>query len=218
MKRNITPYLVIALVLIGNWWWSRPAAAHNPQVVNTETSIAVTNPEISKAYYGQLTGQPAHYRFTAAAEFALYVNILVPDIASETEDFTVVIRRDGVEIKTLEPAAVTWQRFNEPFGGDVYRQGPEYQATGQPGIYDLTVSSPDNQGKYILAIGETESFPLTEFIRTMKELVGVKHYFEKPGLAIFQSPFIYGPSIALLVVIGVIAGVIIRRRRQKAVT
>ncbi|MCZ2845449.1 MAG: hypothetical protein O2U61_02970, partial [Candidatus Bathyarchaeota archaeon] len=191
MKRSLNPLIIISAITL-----TLPllVSAHQPNVVGEELKITVTDPEISKAYYGELTGQPVHYVFTANSDFDFYVNILVPDIESSTEDYTVTINRDEEVVATLDPKSISWSQFDEPFGGDKYLMGPEYQATGQAGKYDIVVTSPDNEGKYVLAIGETESFSPGEITRTTGELVGVKKFFEKSGLAVLESPFVYGPA------------------------
>lgn len=208
--------LFLSLCVVSGLFAARSVSAHQPQVVNEASSITVTQPEISKAYYAQLTGQPAHYRFTVDTEFALYVNVLIPDIPGVTEDYTVTINRDGNVVATLSPGTEPWKAFDEPFGHDVYRMGPEYRATGPAGQYDIVVTSPDNQGKYVLAIGEAESFPLSEIVRTMKELVGVKRYFGKSAWAAFESPFIYGPAIALALIVAAVIFIILRRKKKRA--
>ncbi|MFC1687385.1 hypothetical protein ACFL0L_02305 [Patescibacteria group bacterium] len=208
-------YITSIIIVAGFFILSLSAFAHQPSVVGDETSITVEDPEISKAYYAELVGEPVHYVFTASEEFDLYVNVLVPDIANSTEDYTATVTRDDEVVTVLEPGSAVWSQFDEPFGGDVYRMGPEYRATGLAGEYDITVSSPDNHGKYVLAIGEVESFPAKEIMRTMAELYGVKKFFGKSGLAIFESPFIYGPAIVLVLVIALVAWLVIRKRKKK---
>lgn len=70
-----------------------------------------------------------------------------------------------------------WRDFYEPFANDRYRQGPEYRARVPAGRYLVRVSSPDNLGKYALAIGERESFPPEEIVRTYSVLPGLKRDF-----------------------------------------
>ncbi len=191
-----------------------PAAAHQPQVPGDATNIDVPDPTVSKAYYAELKGEPVTYHLEATKPFSLYLNVLVPKIAGVTEDYTLTVTKDGQPWTVITPGTTPWKIFHEPFGGDTYWMGPEYQADVQPGDYEVTVSSPDNAGKYVLAIGQLESFPAKEILRTMKTLVDVKHYFGKPGIAIFQSPFIYGPTIVLIVIIGGVWWLVAWRRSR----
>jgi hypothetical protein len=53
--------------------------AHQPRI--TENGITnVRDPEVSKAYYAQLSNEPQVYVISATGSFQLYVNILIPDI------------------------------------------------------------------------------------------------------------------------------------------
>jgi len=169
-----------------------PAFAHQPQNVDGQTRIEVASPEISKAYYGTLTGQPVTYHIHASAPFAFYVNTLVPKLPDAKTDLTVDIRKDGVLFTRLDPANKPWTVFYEPFGGDTYLMGPEYRAQAPAGEYDLTVSQPGNQGTYVLAIGETEAFSFTEIVRTMIVLPEIKRVYFRDSL--FDS---YGPRTVL---------------------
>lgn len=93
------------------------AYAHQPRIVeSTETNI--TDPEISKAYYGELQGQPHTYLLNAPEEFDLYVNTLVPDISDQKKDITAEIFKDGESITTLNGSDFQWTQFFEPFGHD----------------------------------------------------------------------------------------------------
>jgi len=190
------------------------ASAHQPVVVNDVISVNVTDPEISKAYYAELTGVPAHYRILAEQGFALYVNVLVPDIISTTEDYSVTILRNGSTFAAVTAGSEAWTRYDEPYGNDVYRQGPEYREDVPAGNYDLIVSSPDNLGQYVLAIGETEKFTLSGIPQTMKELVKVKRFFGKSGWTVFESPFAYWPTLIIVFIIVVIILIVQWRKRR----
>ena len=79
------------------------------------------------------------------------------------------------------------KRF-EPFAGDEYLNGPEYEAQVEPGGYLIRVSNPENSGQYVLAIGKIESFPPVEIIKTFITLPGIKsEYFNKPWYDAFLN-------------------------------
>ena len=54
-----------------------PAVAHQPHVVGDAARVAVSDPEISKAYYGRLPGVPARYEIVGRRPFTLYAQITV---------------------------------------------------------------------------------------------------------------------------------------------
>ena len=66
------------------------AFAHQPVLVDSEAT-EVLEPEISKAYFGKLVGEPHTYRIASAVEFDLYVGILVPEDGSPKKDVAVEI-------------------------------------------------------------------------------------------------------------------------------
>jgi len=196
--------------------------AHQPRLVGNETNIVVDQPEISKAYYGSLSGKPATYRIESTESFRLYVNILVPDIEGIDKDVSVKILKHGTVISILDGIEHDWTQFYEPFAGDHYFRGSEYIQEQDAGTYEIEVYSPDNQGKYVLAIGDREAFPLGELVRTYVVLPRLKSeiFGKSPFSAYFNIMGIF------LAVILVIAGVILitvfysiklirKRNRQK---
>ena len=100
--------------------------AHQPRLVGNETQVNVHSPEVSKAYYGELTGKPAIYTINTADFFKLYVNILVPDIKNIDKDVSVEITNNGTLISVLDGLNYKWIEFFEPFGRDNYFKGPNF--------------------------------------------------------------------------------------------
>ncbi len=178
--------------------------AHQPRLVGNETNIRVDQPEISKAYYGSLSGKPATYHIESAEPFRLYVNILVPDMAGIDKDVSVKILKQETVISILDGCEHDWTHFYEPFAGDHYFRGAEYVQEQDAGTYEINVYSQDNQGKYVLAVGDREAFPLRELVRTYAVLPRLKSEFfgKSPFSAYFNIMGIF------LAVILVIAGVI----------
>jgi len=99
---------------------------------------------------------------------------------------------------------VDWTYFFEEFGGDGYYQGPEFKEEVEKGEYQIEVFSPDNQGKYVLAVGEKEEFPLDETINTLLLLPSLKkNFFNKPPLTAYFNLiglFLFVPLVILLAI------------------
>ena len=183
-----------------------PVLAHQPRLVDNRPAIEVQNPEISQAFYARLSGEPQTYHIRSQVPLRLYVNLLVPDMPGIETDYEAVIYRteDAAEsvLARLDGKAYDWRPFFEPFGGDHYRLGPEYDEDVPAGTYTVVVSSPDNQGKYALAVGKIEKFPPKEMARTFVTLPKLKKYFGKsPWTAYFNLSGVF-----LLVVVGAVAG------------
>ena len=102
----------------------------------------------------------------------------------------------------LDGKTYAWRPFYEPFGGDRYLLGPEYDEQVPAGAYTVVVTSPDNTGKYVLAVGKIEKFPPKAMARTIVALLKLKRYFGKsPWTAFFNLSGAF-----LLVAIGAVTG------------
>jgi hypothetical protein len=177
-----------------------PALAHQPRI--TEGRLTqVPGPEISKAYYGKLTGEPDSYVIKASEPFDLYVNILAPDIAGQRKDVSVAIIKDGNNEKPLailEGTPFEWKKFYEPFGADTYWMGPEYRARAESGTYEIRVWSSNNNSKYSLAIGEIEAFDIKEVLNALTVIPELKRdFFNVSPLGFIISPFGWGLIVAM---------------------
>lgn len=193
------------------------ALAHQPRL--TESRITeVPNPEISKAYYAKLLGEPDVYAINSSQPFNLYVNILVPDITGQKKDVSFVIVKDK---NTTQPLAVLngmnfeWKKFYEPFGADTYFMGPEYKTRAEAGTYEIRVSSPNNDSKYSLAIGEAEAFDFKETLNALTIIPKLKkNFFNESPFGFIVSPFGWGLVVLMYLlafVFGLIYRVILKR-------
>ncbi len=193
------------------------ASAHQPRI--TESRLTeVPSPEVSKAYYGKLTGEPDMYVINASEAFDFYVNVLVPDIAGQKKDVSAVVMKDGKQIALLDGATFAWKQFFEPFGYDTYWQGPEYKARADAGTYEIRVTSPKNDSKYSLAIGEIEKFDGKEGLNALTLIPRLKKDFwgESP-ISFIASPFGWGLIVvmyALAFIVGFILKFIMKKFRK----
>lgn len=214
------------LVLVGT------ASCHQPRIVAGGVT-QIENPEVSQAFYGELEGGPDYYQIRSEEPFRLYVGILVPDLEGIDKDVSVDITKEHVHSEEelehereheeeemrvlLNGPEHEWTRWYEPFGGDWYWQGPEFRSNPpeeelpegvevSEGTYNIKVFSPDNEGKYVLAVGEREEFPANEIIHTLFVLPKLKvEFFERsPWTAYFNLVGLF-----LLIAVGVVAGIIV---------
>ncbi|MFA7662617.1 MAG: DUF2892 domain-containing protein [Patescibacteria group bacterium] len=198
------------------------ALAHQPRI-NQALQTSVPDPEISKAYYGELTGAPHTYQIVSTVPFALYANVLVPDIAGQTKDLQAIIIKDNDinnPIAVLDGQNFAWKKFFEPFGYDSYWMGPEYKADVEAGTYAIIVSSQNNTSKYSLAIGEKEAFDFKETANALNLIPELKRNFfnESPANFIF-SPFGWGLVLIMFVlafIVGFVLRFILKRLTKKS--
>ena len=180
------------------------ASAHQPRITESRQT-QVQEPEISKAYYGTLTGAPDVYVIHATAPFNLYVGVLVPDIAGQKKDVSAIVLKDGTQVAVLDGQNFEWKTFYEPFGADTYWKGPEYKARVDAGTYEIRVSSPQNDSKYSLALGEIEAFDGKEGLRALTIIPELKkNFFNESPIGFIVSPFGWG----LIVIMYVLAGIV----------
>ena len=168
--------------------------AHQPRLVESDFAL-IKNPEVSQAFYGELKGEPNFFQIQADTPIKLYIGILVPDVKNIGKDISVEVSKDDEFYYLLDGENFEWQPYYEEFAGDDYFKGPELLAEerdglpqgveAESGIYNLKVYSPDDQGKYILVIGEKEEFPFNEIIKTIVVLPQLRLFFSKSPLTAY---------------------------------
>ncbi|NIO44134.1 MAG: hypothetical protein GTN36_01070 [Candidatus Aenigmarchaeota archaeon] len=208
---NMKTKEILIIFFIFLFFISETAFAHQPRIVSEQITL-IRNPEVSQAFYGILKGKPDYYHIDSEKQFNLYVGILVPDIENIDKDVSVkVVLEHEHEEEHEETEYILngtdheWTYYYEEFGGDSYYQGPELKTTAEKGTYIIEVFSQDNDGKYVLVVGEKEEFPLDEFINTIITLPRLKEeFFEKPAYTAFFNLI----GLFLLVIVVVVIAII----------
>jgi hypothetical protein len=208
----------IILLIIFSIFISDIVFAHQPRIVSEQFTL-IRNPEISQAFYGNLKGKSNYYQISSDKEFNLYVGILVPDIENIDKDVSVKIFLENEETEYfLNGTDYEWTYFYEEFGGDSYYEGPELETVAEKGTYIIEVFSQDNDGKYVLAVGKKEEFPLDEFINTIITLPRLKEeFFEKPAYTAFFNliGLFLGVIVVVIVVIIFVIFRFIKKRKKR---
>ena len=107
------------------------------------------------------------------------------------------------EVARLLAKDATWESFYEPFGGDSYRKGGEYETDLEPGVYRVEMSTPDNLTKYVFVIGKNESSGGVGYFEMIGRIMDVKAFFGKSRIFVIESPYVYVPIGILLIAYGV---------------
>jgi len=207
-QENWKKYTTLALaILLFVVFAPAIALAHQPRITESRETY-VPEPEISKAYYGKLMGEPDTYIIESATPFDLYVNVLVPDIAGQKKDVSATVIKDGetdTPLAVLGGADARWEKFYEPFGVSTYWRGPEYKARAEAGRYEVRVWSSNNYSKYSLAIGEGEFFDTAEIWNALRLVPKIKSdFFEESPISFIKSPFGYGLIILMYILAGIV--------------
>ena len=181
--------------------------AHQPRLIEHRQTL-VPEPEISKAYYAKLMGEPDTYIIESDTPFDLYVNVLVPDIEGQKKDVSAVVIKDSkvdTPLAVIGGANADWKQFYEPFGVSTYWRGPEYKARAEAGRYEVRVWSSNNDSKYSLAIGEGEFFDSKEIWNALRLVPKIKSwFFEESPISFIKSPFGFGLIIIMYVLAGIV--------------
>ena len=199
--------VIIFLILVG---FPLKILAHQPRLVEIE-KINVTEPEISKAYYGNLSGKPHIYTISTSSPIDLYVNILVPFIEGPEKNVTVKIFKGEQPMEVLNPKTNDWKKFFEPFGQSMYWKGPEFKVRADAGNYKIHVQSTEKSMRYVLATGEIEAFDGTESLRAILLIPELKkNFFEESPFSFILSPLGWG-YILLLQILVILIGFVISK-------
>jgi hypothetical protein len=218
--RKLHQHMILLLFLLLLFISASEAYAHQPKLVmdknaSKENPIIVEEPEISKAYYGRLKGNPDYYKIISTKPFRLYLGLLLPNISGDEMNFVSAQVRDssGKQILLLDGNKLSWNPFYEKFGGDWYLEGPEATMNLPAGAYFIEVYNRTNRGKYSLAIGDIESFPPLEIIKTIVLLPVIKERFFNKSIFL---PFLF--FIGIILTSGTITLLCISRFRYRKST
>lgn len=190
---------VMALVVAAVVAMPSRASAHQPRVP-VGADMTIVDPEVSKAYYHTLDGRAHSYRIRATNPFDLYASITVPAVTGQGTDISaVIVRVDGPStiVATLNGADHKWTKFFEPFGYSDYLQGPEYRGRAEPGDYDIRITSPGNDRKYVLVVGEIEAFDFKETANAVNLVPLIKRdFFGESPVTFLLSPMGFAYVVA----------------------
>ena len=195
--------------------------AHQPKLINYSPSFEnphkVVYPEISKAYYSKLEGEPHYYKIESERDFLFYTGILSPKVNDNYKWLSIEVLNENKEvIYNADGEDFNWNAWYEPYARDWYWKGPEIGTERNEefktsfminaGTYYIKVFNEDNTGHYSLAVGEAEFFGsnLWEQILTWTPIILYIGPFM--DIAHWQKFDIraYIPHIALLVLITII--------------
>lgn len=148
--------------------------------------------------------QPEHYSFKLLEDSSVYLGILVPENNNKAEELSAMVISINPPLSSvplrLDGKDFIWTKYYEEFAGDNYFKGPDIKKELGAGEYTIVVTSRNNIGKYVLVIGEKESFSFNESIKTLLRLPALKMvFFETSFFTIFSG--IIGKGILILIVL-----------------
>ena len=165
---------LLGIVVLGLFFFILKSYAHQP-ILNEENPISINSayviekPEVSKAIYSTLNGQPHIYKVSSDKKFKFYVGITVPKIdgCNNFKTFSFQILDGNLNlIKEFDGENFKWWAWYEKYGKKWYWIGPEFGRNFKsinmfpPGDYFIKVFNHNNKGNYVLATGDIEKFGL----------------------------------------------------------
>ncbi len=221
MKKFVKILIISALLFS-----TSETLAHNPRLVwDIKTSsispILIENPDISQAFYGIFKDTPEYYKLKIENPSIIYFGLLVPDNNNASIGLSakmIKLNSPDSDIKMyLDGNRAIWESYYEFFAGDFYLKGPEENKYVKTGEYLIEITSEDNVGKYVLTVGQEESFPLNEAMKTIMSLPKLKiGFFEEPVYMLASG--ILGKTLAALALFLLLLILMSLRKRRELKT
>ena len=172
------------------------AFAHKPVLNENSTyppdaPYEIEEPEISKAIYSTLTGEPHYYRIKSDVDFDFYAGILaakIGDCALESKFSFEVLDSDFHKIDFADGENFEWTPWYEEYGKQWYWNGPEIgenflsDRVYDAGTYYIKVFNDSNTGQYIMAVGDIEKFSFTDIVGLIFSMGDIEDEFWDPSL------------------------------------
>ena len=149
-----------------------------------------------RSYLGELTGDPHMYEFTIGESQTIALKIKQRDGELLPLSVIIVKARDndrGVrEIGRVSgQASTSWQSVYDGVLGIPLIEGGAFTADLEAGVYRVEVSTPENIGKYLLAIGTEDSE--SSYFASVAAVYRTQHFFDYSPFRILRSSYIYYP-------------------------
>jgi hypothetical protein len=215
VKRTIIGYFfALALVVVGSLCggeydaFAYVAISHEPEVPY-EVFTITTPLSIEQWYLGTLTQFPELYEFTLTENTAVHLSLKMPiNVDLEAIQPVLLLVRDagsdGVEeIARLPFVASDWLEETDIRSRLVSYSAPPFALELTPGLYRVEVSSPNNEGQYMLVVGKDTTRP--SFITSFKTTAALYEFNQVPKIMMLRSSVVYFPLgvFFFLVLLGV---------------
>ncbi|MDB4598212.1 hypothetical protein OAI40_03245 [Candidatus Pseudothioglobus singularis] len=156
-----------------------------------EAPYEIEEPEISKAIYSTLTGDPHYYRIQSDIDFDFYAGILAAKIgecALDRKFSFEVLDSEFHSINVADGENFEWEPWYEEYGKQWYWNGPEIgknflsDRVYKAGTYYIKVFNKTNTGQYIMAVGDIEKFSFTDIVGLLFSMGDIEDEYWDPSL------------------------------------
>ena len=185
----IKPLALLSLLLV-----CTQTIAHKPVLNENSTYPAdapymIEEPEISKAIFSTLSGDPHFYRIDSESDFNFYAGILaakIGDCELEEKFSFEVLDSEFHSIRLADGENFEWTPWYEEYGKQWYWNGPEVgesflsDRVFKAGTYYIRVFNNSNTGQYIIAVGDIEKFSFTDIVGLIFSMGDIEDEFWNP--------------------------------------
>ena len=156
-----------------------------------EAPYEIEEPEISKAIYSTLTGDPHYYRIQSDIDFDFYAGILAAKIgecALDRKFSFEVLDSEFHSINVADGENFEWEPWYEEYGKQWYWNGPDIgknflsDRVYKAGTYYIKVFNKTNTGQYIMAVGDIEKFSFTDIVGLLFSMGDIEDEYWDPSL------------------------------------
>lgn len=188
-------------------FFAAPALAYNSYVTEVrepyETIPMEQELQEKQVYLGVLEGFPVMYEVQVNATTSLFAQVSqrYQSGIAPRELALMVVRDDeggGVtEVGRLRPKSDAWTTHKDSTFGMTFSESEAIQKEISPGVYRIEVSTPTNEGPYLLTLGEND-VPLGYF-KTLSQVRATQKVFGFSVFNMLRSSYVYYPLGIVLI-------------------
>ena len=167
--------------------------------------ITIQNAETEQLILGELTDAPEMFEIFSETPFTLTAEIrAIPNTSGATlpQLSGIIIRQKEIrgveEVARLNASDALWTVVTDPDSGLVYQAGSYFSESVEAGTYRIEVSNPNNQGKYLLMIGNQKDE--LGYFASLANIKKVYAFYDLSSIRMISSPYVHYPLGILLIV------------------
>lgn len=192
--------------------------AYQPQFAEPTQPFEVipvsNNLSVQHDFLGELTGFPEMYEIQAEENFTLSVSVQQRKVKEPAPFSLIVVRQDPEtgrvsEVTRFSPSSDEWQQEGSSLLGMTFLTSGELWEAVEAGVYHIEISTPTNEGAYLLSFGEERQS--TGYFATISNIWQTQQHFGLSPVSIVLSYYVYLPLLVLVSIIG--AGYYWRRKQ-----
>ena len=149
---------------------------------------------IKQVFLGELDDFPIMYEINVDESTDFSVGVRQKYAGSEPIDFSLILIRENdngkgvTEIARLRPRSENWDITKDKSLGLTFWESAQLSKDVEPGLYRLEISTPNNQGKYLLYFGEEDE---SGYFKNLSNAHQIQKYFGYSVIKMLSSSLVY---------------------------